>query len=603
MPLFMRWRPVVVVAAASAALWSAPAPAAPKEAAEGPAPVRNSALDAPLFYQLLIGELEIAAGQPATAYEVILDAARRTRDPALFRRAIGIALQARAGEQALAAARAWRTAQPDSQEAVGTEVQILGALGRMADIAEPLRALLRLSPAPSRAGLIAALPRSVARAPDRRRAAQDLQEAMAGFMKDPDLALAAQVATGRAWLVAGDAAQALRWTRQAFEREPTAAGPALLALELMPVEPQAEALVQQHLATGRADPAIRLAYARTLTGAQRLVDAITQLEIVTREQAALAPAWLTLGALHLELRHFDAAEAALQRYVALASEAAQARAGSEASPAGPASGGEEETVDSAAQGLAEAWLLLARAAEQRGDLAAARSWLARITDPQRALQVQARHATLLARQGKLAEAREAIRRVPEHKPEDARAKVAAEAAMLRDARQWEAAHEVLAAAAQRFPDDHDLLYEQAMMAEKLGRLEQAERLLRRVLELQPDSAQAHNALGYALADRGVRLQEARQLIARALELSPGDPFITDSLGWVEFRLGRIDEALNALRRAWAARPDTEIGAHLGEVLWVAGQREEALRIWREARSRDDSNETLRETLQRLGVQP
>ena len=593
MPLPMRWRPVVVALAACAAAGSALAATPSSTTPPAEAAVRNSALDAPLFYQLLVAELALSTGQPAEAYEVILDAARRTREPALFRRAIAIALQARAGEQALTAARGWRSAQPESLEAAGTEVQILSALGRLTDIAEPLKALLKLTPPDARAGVIAALPRAVARSSDRRRNAQALQDVLAPSLKEPALALSSQVAIGRGWLLAGDAARALQWARAASEREPAATGPVLLALELMPLDAQAEALVQQHLA-GRADPALRMAYARTLTGAQRLVDAIAQLDIVTREQPSAAPAWLMLGALHLELRHFEPAEAALQRYLSLAGEAA-------APPSRDS--GEDADEHDPAQGVTEAFLLLARSAEQRGDLAAASAWLARITDPQRALQVQTRRATLLARQGEVAQARALIRSVPERKPQDARAKLAAEATVLREVRQWEAALALLASAAERFPEDHDLLYEQAMVADKLGRHDESERLLRRVLELQPDSAHAHNALGYALADRGVRLQEARQLIARALELSPGDPFITDSLGWVEFRLGRLDEALRALRRAWAARTDPEIGAHLGEVLWAAGQREEALRIWREARSRDATNETLLETLKRLGVQP
>jgi Flp pilus assembly protein TadD len=128
-----------------------------------------------------------------------------------------------------------------------------------------------------------------------------------------------------------------------------------------------------------------------------------------------------------------------------------------------------------------------------------------------------------------------------------------------------------------------------------------ETLLRRVIALKPDDAHAHNALGYSLADRGQRLPEARQLIERALQLAPGDPFITDSLGWVEFRLGNKDAALRLLRQAYASRPDTEIGAHLGEVLWALGQRDEARRIWLESKGRDAANEVLRETLARLRV--
>jgi len=207
----------------------------------------------------------------------------------------------------------------------------------------------------------------------------------------------------------------------------------------------------------------------------------------------------------------------------------------------------------------------------------------------------------MARQGQLKEARALIQAVPERTGDDARAKLVAEAQLLRDVKRWQDAATVLAAASQRFADDTDLIYEQAMVEEKLDRLPEMERLLRRVIALKPDHPHAHNALGYSLADRGVRLPEARTLIQRALELSPGDPFITDSLGWVEFRLGNKDEALRLLRQAYAARPDTEIAAHLGEVLWAAGQRDEARRVWQEARGRDASNEVLRETLARLKV--
>ena len=207
----------------------------------------------------------------------------------------------------------------------------------------------------------------------------------------------------------------------------------------------------------------------------------------------------------------------------------------------------------------------------------------------------------MARQGKIKEARALIQAVPERTGDDARAKLLAEAQLLRDLKRWQDAATVLATASQRFADDADLIYEQAMVEEKLDHLPEMERLLRRVITLKPDHPHAHNALGYSLADRGLRLPEARALIQRALELSPGDPFITDSLGWVEFRLGSTDEALRLLRQAYAARPDTEIAAHLGEVLWAAGQRDEARRVWQDARGRDASNEVLRETLARLKV--
>jgi len=201
----------------------------------------------------------------------------------------------------------------------------------------------------------------------------------------------------------------------------------------------------------------------------------------------------------------------------------------------------------------------------------------------------------------MAEARQLIRRVPEQTAADARAKYVAEAELLREAKQWAEADKVLASANKAFPNDTDLLYEQAMVVEKLNHMEEMERLLRRVIELKPNHHHAYNALGYSLAERKLRLPEARMLIQKALELSPGEPFITDSLGWVEYRMGNREEAIRILRTAYQARPDPEIAAHLGEVLWIAGQTEEARKVWREGRSRDSANDVLRETLARLRV--
>ena len=189
-------------------------------------------------------------------------------------------------------------------------------------------------------------------------------------------------------------------------------------------------------------------------------------------------------------------------------------------------------------GQTQAWLMLAQATAERGDTKAANAWLDKIDNPQRALEVQTRRAMLLARQGKVLEARTLVQQVPERRPEDARAKLLAESQVLRDVKRWTDAHAVLVSANQRFPDDADLLYEQAMMAEKLSRIDEMERLLRRVIEIKPDHHHAYNALGYSLADRSQRLPEAQSLIKKALELAPGDPFITDSLGWVEYPPGQ-----------------------------------------------------------------
>lgn len=554
--------------------------------------VNNSGLDAPLFYQLLIGEMELREGQPASAYEVMLDAARRTKDAQLFRRATDMALEARAGDQALTAARAWRAALPQSIEAHRYLVQILIALSRPAETVEPFQSLINLAPPEERAGVIASLPRFFGVGPDRKQAGTVLEQVLAPYVTAPATRVDALVAEGRGWLIAEDTARALDKAQKAHAADPASITPALLALELMPTQPAAETIVVEELVEKPSDAGLRLVYARLLAGAQRYTEAISQLDSVTREQPALAPPWLSLGALHLELRHPQEAEAALLQYVKVA-EAAPADATA-------ADGDENGTREDA---LTQAWLMLSQAAEQRGDFAAADQYLSKIDGSQRALDVQLRRASLLAHQGKMNEARALIRSTPERTAADARAKLLAEAQLLRDAKAWSDANDVLAQANKQFPDDADLLYEQSMTAEKLDRLDEMERLLRRVIEIKPNYQQAYNALGYSLAERNMRLPEAKSLIERALTLSPNEPFITDSLGWVEYRMGNKDAAITLLRKAYAARPDTEIGAHLGEVLWVNGERDEAKRIWGEARQRDGGNDVLRETLARLRVDP
>ena len=603
-------RAAMLAAALGCAAAGAQPAAAPAATGAAPAPAAKSGLDAPLFYQLLIGEIELKSGRPGNAFEVILDAARRQNDESLYQRAVEIALQARAGDQALAATQAWRKAKPQSVAALRYQVQILLAINKVDETAEPLAAWLAAASVIERPGLIAGLPGLLGRVPDPKRSLALIDKLVTPYLDEPGTRTASRVALGRAQAAAGNTALALSLARSAQADDPVAPGPALLALDLLPGTPAGETLVTDYLARADAEPAVRLAYVRVLTQSQRYVDASRQLERLTVDRPQLPEPWLTLGALRLELKQPREAEAALLRYVELAGEAPPAAvvaANAAGAGAGRVASDNEDDDDgdgnppAGGRDLTPAWLLLAQAAEQRGDLKAAEAWLAKVDNPQRLLDVQSRRAGLLARQGKVKEARAMIQAVPERTGDDARGKLVAEAQLLRDVKQWRDAAEVLATASARFPDDTDLVYEQAMVEEKLDRLADMERLLRRVIALKPDHPHAHNALGYSLADRGLRLPEARALIQRALELSPGDPFITDSLGWVEFRLGNRDEAARLLRQAYAARPDTEIAAHLGEVLWAMGQRDEARKVWQDARGRDAGNEVLRETLARLKV--
>ena len=588
--------------ASSLSAWSPAARAQADVVLAAVADINNSSLDAKLFYQLIIGEIELRSGEAGTAYQVLLDAARKTRDPQLFRRATDIALQARAGDQALESAKAWRTALPESIEAHRYVIQLLMALDRGAETVEPMKSLLSITPAAERAAQIAALPRFFGRAQDRKLAANLIEPVLQPYADAPATSNAVSVALGRSWLLGGNPARALELAQRAHAQDPSAVAPAQLALELLPATAAAEMIVTSHLKAQPASNGIRLAYSRMLGGSQRLADAVVQLDAVTRSEPQLAPPWLMLGALHLELRKPQEATAALLQFVDLINgDAPAANDAAPAAPTAPASADDGDEPVAPDRGLTQAWLMLAQAAEQLRNFPAAEGWLAKVSNPQQALAVQSRRASLMAQQGKLGEARELIRKTPEMGESDGRAKLLAEVQLLREQKQWGEARSVMAQANQKFPDDVDLLYEESMLDEKLNRMDEMERLLRRVMTLKPDHHHAHNALGFSLAERNLRLPEAKALIQRALELAPGEPFITDSLGWVEYRLGNRDEALRLLRGAYQSRPDVEIAAHLGEVLWVSGQRDEARRVLRDAHARDAVNDVLSETLARLKV--
>jgi tetratricopeptide (TPR) repeat protein len=543
-----------------------------------------SALDAALFYQLLLGELEAGGGEPGAAYSLILDAARKTHDAALYQRAVDVALEARSGDSALSAARAWRQAIPASKDANRYVLRILIGLNRIGETLEPLKREIAAADAAQRAATIAALPRYFAYATDKKLVEATVERALADDLTGPATGAAAWSAVGRLRLDAGNVDGAIEAARRAQAIDVKSEPAARLALSLMSAKvPQAEALLKQYLEKSPT-PEVRMDYARVLLDAQRYADALLQLQVITTEQPDYPPGWLIRGVIELQDGKLDAAEISLKRYVVLA------QLNQSGTP-----------LPATARGLTQAYLSLAQIAEKRKNFSEADAWLARIDNAEDLFTAQLRRANILARQGKLEQALELVRSQPEKSPADARLKIDAEVQLLRDGKHFKEAHLLLASAVAGNPDDLDLVYELAMVAEKLGNLEEMEQLLRRVIAAQPERPHAYNALGYSLADRQIRLPEARQLILKALEFAPGDPFIRDSLGWLEFRSGNLAQAQRILEGAFKERPDAEIAAHLGEVLWAMDQHETAVAVWKEGVQLNAENETLVETLKRLRV--
>jgi len=251
----------------------------------------------------------------------------------------------------------------------------------------------------------------------------------------------------------------------------------------------------------------------------------------------------------------------------------------------------------------QALLLLSQIAEERNDIPGALKWLEQVEPGDAYINVQIRRAQLLAKRGDINGARKILEQAQAEagNDRDQQQLIQGEAQILRDAERNQEAATVLEDGIKRFPDNIDLLYDYAMVADKINNYETMETALRKIIDVAPNSPHAYNALGYSLADRNVRLPEALSLIQKALKLAPEDPFITDSLGWAQFRLSNLDEAEKQLRHAYALRPDPEIGVHLGEVLWVSGKQAEAKQLWRDAQQKDPQNDVLKNTLSRLNV--
>jgi tetratricopeptide (TPR) repeat protein len=560
----------------AAMLHSAGAATAPEDT------VNNSNLSSALFYQLLVGEISAQNGDTASAYSLMLDAARKGNSERLYERAVELALSTRNGESALQAAQAWAKAFPKSAEANRYVIQILVGLNKMAELPDAIQRGLATAPSKERAAAIATISRYLSRANDKKLAASVMEQGAAADLLNPVTGPAAWSAIGALRLLAGDNAGAVEAARRGNALNVRSDDLAALALALMDAKvPEGEEMVRKTLA-GKTSPEIRLAYIRRLLDTQRNPEAYSQVLTLTQQAPEFADGWIVRGSLEVQDKKATAAEASLKRYVSLVA----------------AKTGNAESAGTD-RGLVQAYLLLSQLAEQDQRFNDARAYLDRIDSSQDLIRVQTRRANLLAKQGKMEDARALLRGTPELQPSDARAKLNAEVQLLRDYKLFEQAYALLAQALQRDPKDADLAYDQAMVADKLGKTAEMEQLLRQVIAAKPDYHHAYNALGYGLADRGEKLPEARQLITKALEFAPNDPFIVDSLGWVEFRSGNLAEALRILQGAYKARPDAEIAAHLGEVLWAMGSKAQAQAVWKEGMALNADNETLLETVKRL----
>jgi tetratricopeptide (TPR) repeat protein len=557
-----------------------PAHAAQSQASPTPAS-KASALDAVMFYQLLLGELNAQNGESNTGFALILDAARKSKEPELFQRAVDLALQSRAGEAALQAARTWKQVIPASPDASRYLLQILLALNKVEEAGSTLKATLNSLPLEELPAAIASVPRIFGRINDKLLAANTVEAALANALTQPGSQASAWTTIGRMRRDAGQSRAAAQAAQKGHAADNKAQGPVMLAMSLLEKEPDVVKPLILSYMTGAANPELRLAYARTLISQQQNSAALDQLIKLNQDNPEFVPGWLFSGLLLVDLDQYALAEKSLLRFVTLA-----------------ASSQDPELLS----GLSDAYFSLSQIAQKQGRIKEAEDFLSKIPAQSDPVKVGLRRANLLAEQGKLPQARQLIENIQTSNPEQNRQKTLALSMFLRENKEYQAAYDLLSQSLKAGPD-YELQSELAMAAERLAKFDVMELLLRDMISAKPKDAHAFNALGFSFADRNIRLPEAKQLIEQAVALAPNDPFIRDSLAWVAFRQGDHVLALQLLESAYKAKPDAEIAAHLGEVLWVTGKTIEASTIWREGLLLKSDNETLRETLKRFNFKP
>jgi len=557
---------------------------AESEAASKPRPSRarttparsNDALSAQRVFQILAAEIAAQRGQIGTAAATWLALARETRDPKAAQRATELALTDRSGGRAIEAAEFWLELEPEATiPAMALETLWLsnGQLDRAEPlIARQLEAARKTEQLSERYG---PLTRNLLRAPDRLAALALLDRVS---MVDLDQA-AARIARATLAHAAGNQGRAAAEIRSAAALRPGSEEVALTAATVLTVDTtgrqEAIALLRAFVDAQPKAPRARFALARLYAIDSRLDDALAQLNRTLADEPDDPSTLFAAAHLAAELKRPAEATQLMSRWVELPGES-----GAERNPG---------------------WMFLARMAEDQGQSEQTLRWLERVSDGDEQVEALVHRAIVLGRLKRAEEGRALLSSAAPQTSRDRIRVVQARAELLREDGRPAEAFDVVDAGLAAQPDEPQLLYDRSMLGERLGRLDRMESDLRRLITLRPNHAHAYNALGYTFADRNVRLDEARTLIERAVQLAPEDPQILDSMGWIAYRQGKTDEALNWLQRAWAIRNDPEIGAHLGEVLWRMGRNAEAITIWNQAIGRDPSNTLLRETRDRLGA--
>ena len=526
----------------------------------------DRSLDSDLLYTFLLAEIAGQRGNYQIAAQAYLEMAKTTRDPRIARRATEVALAGRFTDIAVEAAKLWLATEKDSAAARQT-LAALFVNSNDLQSAKPLLQQILAADGDNIGQSLTQLVPLLAKHADKNAALVLVKELTRPYRERPE----AHLAVAEASLAANKVDAALVEIREAMRLRPDWETGALFQAQLLNRESRVKALdyLKTFLDANPKAQEVRLGYARQLINDKKFPQARVEFQRLLEDNPQNGDIAVTAALLSVQMNDLDVAEVQLKRVL------------------------EMDYKDQDAVRFH-----LGQVNEERKRYDEAAKWYLSVEEGEQYVPAHARYAFMLAKQDKLAEARAHLQNLAPQNDAQRVQILQSEAQLMREAKDYQESFDILRKALDVQPDQPELLYDVALAAEKIDRIDIAETNLRRLIVLKPDHAQAYNALGYTLADRTDRLVEARDYIEKALKLSPEDPFILDSMGWVEYRLGHVSQGLQYLERAFRQRPDPEIAAHLGEVLWAKGDQPGAEKVWRDALRDNPENDELQKVIKK-----
>jgi tetratricopeptide (TPR) repeat protein len=515
-----------------------------------------------LVYLMLAAELQGQRGQFEDALGNYLKASELTRDPRVAARATQIALYLKNKDRALAAAKLWRERDPGNPDAIRLLAILELKAGNAPAALDQLTHLLVMPNVDLEGTLIEVVKVLDAEVP-KDDAMGLLRRLIDRFPSMAELHFAYA-------LLAADKNEfqlALAETERALSLHPDWNRARLLQAQVMSQMGDSDAareVIQKALKSDPNNSRLRLIYSQFLAKAGDFPGAVRELDRIIAKEPDNEDARFGLALAAVELGQLDKAKAAFL-----------------------------QLADSQRWKM-QSYFYLGLIEARRNHLASALQWFDKVSDGPMAFDAQVNGITALINLGQLPQARQRLSAVRKKFPNEALRLYLLEGELLSKNKDYTAAFDLLSEALEEMPGQVELLYTRALIAEQLDQPEVLEGDLRAVLEKNPDDANALNALGYTLADRFPdRLEEAKKLLDHAIELKPDDPAIMDSYGWLHYRMGDYDTALQYLRRAYEMINDPEIGAHLGETLWESGKHKEGKKVWLESYRKNRDNDDIK----------